>query len=434
MKLYRKEKLPNQHRNVYLFGIKVFSYRHKYHFEKTNKTNFYLKNDGVLDIDLSCRISNGCVLQNDAESVIKIGKRTVLSENTVLHGGNITIGNNVIISPNVVITTENHSVQHISMYVNISHDTVEPEIEIQDDVYIGANATIKSGAHIGWGAVIGANSVVDSDVPPFAIMAGNPATVVGSRLANLKTNKDFKFSIIMPNFNGDKYLEQAIQAFLNQDYKKKELVIVDSASTDNSHNILQKYADGKVIKWIKEKDHGLTDAINIAVKHCTGDYIGYAGSDDLYINNILKIANAVLQTNPSDIFYYDYINYFPKKNWEHRYRVAHEFTRENLIKHMNFLALQDIFFARNLLQEFPYDATYKYAMDYEIYLNILYHKSDLRILHIPVYGTRNINDDNISSVYSKGGYDESNRAALKYAKTDEEKALVEQRIKEDKGY
>jgi carbonic anhydrase/acetyltransferase-like protein (isoleucine patch superfamily) len=54
------------------------------------------------------------------------------------------------------------------------------QIAIRENVWIGTRATILSGARIGEGAVIGALSVVDSEIPPFAIAAGNPARVVGS--------------------------------------------------------------------------------------------------------------------------------------------------------------------------------------------------------------------------------------------------------------
>ena len=53
------------------------------------------------------------------------------------------------------------------------------EIVIGDNVWIGARASVLGGARIGEGAVIGALSVVDFEVPPFAIVGGNPARVVG---------------------------------------------------------------------------------------------------------------------------------------------------------------------------------------------------------------------------------------------------------------
>lgn len=56
------------------------------------------------------------------------------------------------------------------------------DVSIGSDVWIGTNATILSGVNIGHGAVVGAGAVVNRDVPPYAVVAGNPARVVRSRL------------------------------------------------------------------------------------------------------------------------------------------------------------------------------------------------------------------------------------------------------------
>lgn len=61
-----------------------------------------------------------------------------------------------------------------------SHENdVEKDIIVEDDVWIGANVTLLAGAYIGRGAIIGAGSVVRTKVPPYAIVAGNPAKIIG---------------------------------------------------------------------------------------------------------------------------------------------------------------------------------------------------------------------------------------------------------------
>ena len=54
-------------------------------------------------------------------------------------------------------------------------------VTIGDDVLIGAGAVIMPGCHIGQGVVIGANSVVNVDIPPYSIVAGVPAKIIGRR-------------------------------------------------------------------------------------------------------------------------------------------------------------------------------------------------------------------------------------------------------------
>ena len=66
-------------------------------------------------------------------------------------------------------------------FFNIDEATSKGKIEISDDVWIGTNALILSGVHIGKGAVVAAGSVVTKDVPPFAIVGGVPAKVIKYR-------------------------------------------------------------------------------------------------------------------------------------------------------------------------------------------------------------------------------------------------------------
>ena len=225
----------------------------------------------------------------------------------------------------------------------------------------------------------------------------------------------FKFSMVMPNLNGEKYLEKAIQAFLNQNYDNKELIIVDSSSTDNSHSIIKMYADGNIIKWIKDKDTSLSDAINIGNRYCTGDFIGYLGSDDILLQNTFKKADELLQImNNIDGFYFDYYVYYPDKNIQTTYKIPYKFNKENLLKRQNFIGLEDIFFKREIISKYKYNSKYKYAMDYDMYLQLL-DQNELRMLYINHFATVNICDGNLSTASNNKGYEESLEIINKYS-------------------
>jgi virginiamycin A acetyltransferase len=71
--------------------------------------------------------------------------------------------------------------QMAEMHMKMGHPTCKGDITIENDVWIGAKSTIMSGVKIHNGAVIGANSVVTKDVPPYAIVAGNPAQIIKFR-------------------------------------------------------------------------------------------------------------------------------------------------------------------------------------------------------------------------------------------------------------
>lgn len=95
--------------------------------------------------------------------------------------------------------------------------------------------------------------------------------------------KDYKFSIIIPNYNNGKYLEKCLNSVLNQTYKNYEIIFVDDMSEDNSLEIANKMLKAhKVLKVPYKKYNGGTR--NIGIMEATGDYIMCIDSDDWLIN------------------------------------------------------------------------------------------------------------------------------------------------------
>ena len=80
------------------------------------------------------------------------------------------------------------------MHMNMGHPTCKGDIHVGNDVWIGATSTIMSGITIGDGAIIGAGSTVTKDVPPFAIVAGNPGKIVKYRFTDDQIEKLLQIS------------------------------------------------------------------------------------------------------------------------------------------------------------------------------------------------------------------------------------------------
>lgn len=94
--------------------------------------------------------------------------------------GEITIGDDVMIGPKTIIWGRDHGIENNGIPMKKQSHVYSP-ITIEDDVWIAANVTILKGVTIGKGAVIGAGAVVVKDVPPYAIVVGNPAKVIRYR-------------------------------------------------------------------------------------------------------------------------------------------------------------------------------------------------------------------------------------------------------------
>ena len=112
-----------------------------------------------------------------------IGQHSYINSGCVLYLGNgIDIGNHVLIAANCTLAPVNHAYKKRDI---CNHEQgFSPSrggIVIEDDVWIGANVTILDGAHIGEGAVIGAQSLVAGEIPPYSICHGVPAKIHGCR-------------------------------------------------------------------------------------------------------------------------------------------------------------------------------------------------------------------------------------------------------------
>lgn len=111
-------------------------------------------------------------------SRLRIGDFVEINPGTVIYG-DVRIGNNCMIAPNTVIAGGTHGTAR-SGVMRLQPSASQP-IEIGDDVWIGANATIVGGVRIAQGCVIGAGSVLTHSTDPFGIYAGAPARLIAYR-------------------------------------------------------------------------------------------------------------------------------------------------------------------------------------------------------------------------------------------------------------
>jgi virginiamycin A acetyltransferase len=114
---------------------------------------------------------------------IVIGGNCYINSGCVLYSGSgISIGNSVLIGPNCSITPTNHKFDCKSKEIRLQgHENSKGGVIIEDDVWIGANVVILDGATIKKGSVVGANSMVNSELPEYSISYGSPCKTVKYR-------------------------------------------------------------------------------------------------------------------------------------------------------------------------------------------------------------------------------------------------------------
>ena len=112
---------------------------------------------------------------------VKLGKGWSLNERVcIIPGGLITIKDNTRISNGVNIISANHNFDNVNIPIKYQGFYNE-DVLIEDDVWIGANATILPGLRIGKGCIIGSGSIVNKSFTDYTIIAGNPAVEIKKR-------------------------------------------------------------------------------------------------------------------------------------------------------------------------------------------------------------------------------------------------------------
>jgi maltose O-acetyltransferase len=112
---------------------------------------------------------------------VTLGDRCVINTGTSIFGADI--GADVMLGPEVLILCRNHSFDDLDRPMRAQDDGPVELPVIGAGAWVGARVIVLPGRRIGENAIVGAGAVVSRDVEPYSIVAGNPATVIGSRLS-----------------------------------------------------------------------------------------------------------------------------------------------------------------------------------------------------------------------------------------------------------
>ncbi|UXP32945.1 glycosyltransferase family 2 protein [Reichenbachiella agarivorans] len=116
-------------------------------------------------------------------------------------------------------------------------------------------------------------------------------------------------SIIMPVYNAEKYVAEAIESVLAQSHTNWELLVINDGSTDRSAEIIQRYDDPR-IHFVTQANQGVSAARNVGLKLMTGDYFCFLDGDDRMTTEGLSSRLAVFEGEPALSFVDGAVTYF----------------------------------------------------------------------------------------------------------------------------
>ena len=126
----------------------------------------------------------------------------------------------------------------------------------------------------------------------------------------MRTKSKGLVSIVMPCFNSELTIKQAINSVIKQDYINWELIIVDDFSTDNSVSIIKSYLNDRRIKLIRsENNAGVAEARNKALRESIGEFICFLDADDFWISNKLTLQLSILNSGICDCVHSSYYRF-----------------------------------------------------------------------------------------------------------------------------
>ena len=202
------------------------------------------------------------------------------------------------------------------------------------------------------------------------------------------------FSIIVPIYNVERYLEQCIESVLAQDYQNYELILVDDGSPDNSIDICVKFAKQYPnIIFIRKINGGLSDARNAGIKLARGKYLMFLDSDDYWDGTTIlsDLQKIITENNPDVIFNYlksvypdKIVNHYIKRDkltgsFQEDFQDLYQdgiylgFAWTKVIKKEIILKNHLLFIKGRNFEDIPWSfSLVKHIKDYAIYQNCFY--------------------------------------------------------------
>ena len=174
-----------------------------------------------------------------------------------------------------------------------------------------------------------------------------------------------KLSIITINRNNAQGLQKTMQSVVEQTSNNIEYIVVDGASTDESVDIIKRFADQRLIRWVSERDNGIYNAMNKGIGMAQGEYVMMLNSGDyLATPQVVEQMNEkLIAKGQPDILYGNMIKIWPDGKTRRDYQLSVNYSFFDF--YQSTLNPDGTYIRRSLFQQYgPFDETMKICSDW----------------------------------------------------------------------
>lgn len=119
------------------------------------------------------------------------------------------------------------------------------------------------------------------------------------KISSMEKNEKPTISVLMPVFNGERFLRQAMKSILEQTFSNFEFIIINDGSTDDTENIIKSYDDERIVYINNERNLGLAKSFNIGINAAAGMYLARMDADDVSVPKRLERQIQFLNKRPT---------------------------------------------------------------------------------------------------------------------------------------
>jgi glycosyltransferase involved in cell wall biosynthesis len=180
-----------------------------------------------------------------------------------------------------------------------------------------------------------------------------------------------KISVLMPVYNCELYIKEAIDSILNQTFDDFEFIIIDDCSTDNTIEIIKTYNDSRIQLIEKSINSGISNSLNLGINLSKGYYIARMDGDDISFLDRFAKQVAFMDSNPNVILCGSSVSIIGS-NLTINYPEQHDMIKVDFLRH-NCIMHPSVMLRKDLIVKFQifYDVLKEPAEDYDLWIRLL---------------------------------------------------------------